>query len=245
MLQVVLKLNGAAMRRFDFAQDRITVGRKAGNDIRIDNLAVSGTHAVIEKECGSYYLVDEGSTNGTYFDGERVTRKALNDGDEVTVGKHTLLFLIPRPGDAEAAAEPEPAAAPSATDLDNTMMIDTRQRRDQPQARADEAGRNHPGWTVGNLTVLKGDTGQRSYVLTSEYVLIGKDPSALVRLSGWRAPQVGGFISRVKDGYRLVPPETGSRLSLNGQPVRESTLLSNGDTIEIHGVALRFSLRAA
>lgn len=244
MLQVVLKLNGAAMRKFEFAQDRVTVGRKAGNDIRIDNLAVSGSHAVIEKECGSYYLVDEGSTNGTFFGGERVTRKALNDGDEVAVGKHTLLFRLPRPGDPPPEAEAA-ESAPSPTDLDDTVMIDARQRAAQPPPEPPAAVRNPAGWTVGNLTVLKGDTGQRSYVLTSEYVLIGKDPSALVRLSGWRAPQVGGFISRVKDGYRLVPPETRSRISLNGKPVRESTLLCNGDTIEVHGVALRFSLRAA
>lgn len=235
MLRVTLKIDDEVLAEREFDQDLITIGRKAGNDIRIDNLAVSGRHAVIERQCGSYYLVDWRSTNGTYLWGERVARKALNDGDVATIGKHMLVFgLRPGEGKAPSVGSTSTDSSPAPSDLDQTLFVGAPRNRGSGERRSSKA-------RGARITVLEGATDRAEYSITAPHTLIGKDPGATIQLTAWRAPKVAGHLSRVRGGYRLVPPESGSRLKLNGQPVTESIRIRSGDTIQIQRVVLRFS----
>lgn len=66
MAKLILSLNGAVQREFTLTKERTTIGRKPDNDIQIDNLAVSGKHALIITILDDSFLEDLGSTNGTY-----------------------------------------------------------------------------------------------------------------------------------------------------------------------------------
>jgi hypothetical protein len=72
-------------------KDRYLIGRsKTQADLRLDDPNVSRQHAVIEKVGSAYYLVDLGSTNGVHIAGERVARRALVDGDVITITSHEI-----------------------------------------------------------------------------------------------------------------------------------------------------------
>ncbi len=71
--------------------DRTTVGRGLQTDVRINDEGISRTHAVVEEEGGTYYLSDAGSTNGTYANGKKVDRYALQEGDKIQIGAQSVL----------------------------------------------------------------------------------------------------------------------------------------------------------
>jgi len=70
------------------------IGRGQGNNIVLDDHTTSRRHAVIQRtEMGEYYLMDVGSQNGTFLGSQRVcTPIVLNDGDEIAIGEHRLIF---------------------------------------------------------------------------------------------------------------------------------------------------------
>jgi hypothetical protein len=69
------------------------LGRDAGNDVVINDEAASARHAVIELSDGSWWIEDEGSTNGTLLNGTRIQRRErLRDGDVVDIGRIGMRF---------------------------------------------------------------------------------------------------------------------------------------------------------
>jgi hypothetical protein len=101
---VILRFKDREIGRWEMDRPRLRIGRTPDNDIVIDNLAVSRLHTVIEEERGSYIVRDCDSLNGTEVNRQRITRHTLKDGDEITIGKHTIQF---RTQSGHAVAEPE------------------------------------------------------------------------------------------------------------------------------------------
>ena len=69
-----------------------TAGRNPECEIFLDDITVSRKHAVIRHTPQGYEIRDEGSLNGTYVNGERISSATLHSGDEVLIGKFRLLF---------------------------------------------------------------------------------------------------------------------------------------------------------
>ena len=69
-----------------------TIGRKQTNDIVIDNLAVSGTHATIESVATTFIVRDLDSTNGTFVNREKVSQHNLRHKDVILIGKNEIIF---------------------------------------------------------------------------------------------------------------------------------------------------------
>jgi hypothetical protein len=70
------------------------LGRAADVDIPLDDAGVSRRHAEIHVTDGRYRVVDLGSTNGTFVDGERIATGELRDGSTITVGRSRLVFRL-------------------------------------------------------------------------------------------------------------------------------------------------------
>ena len=69
------------------------IGRDAGNDVVINDDAVSARHAVVELNDGTWWVSDQGSTNGTVLNGGRVARpERLRDGDVIDIGRVGMRF---------------------------------------------------------------------------------------------------------------------------------------------------------
>lgn len=231
MLRITVKLNEVEVRKLEVNGDALTIGRSSENDLRIDNLAVSGKHARIVRDGASYFLEDMDSTNGTYVGNQRITYRELKDGDRVTIGKHTLLLEIP---DRDQAKRPP--------DLNKTMILDTREHwaRIAPEEAGDSLLQKGP---MGRVTVLSGAAGDAVHELPGRMTVFGKDPTAKICLKGMFVPEIAGFFYRGPAGYELMPPEKRNKLKLNGQPVDRGMPLKEGDLIEVGGVRMTFGFK--
>src|SRR4029077_17549827 len=93
MPRLVLSLDGVVLREVSLTKDRTTIGRRSHNDLVIDNLAVSGEHAVMIMSGNDVYLEDLGSTNGTTVNGQPIKKHLLQHADRVEIDKHRIRFL--------------------------------------------------------------------------------------------------------------------------------------------------------
>jgi pSer/pThr/pTyr-binding forkhead associated (FHA) protein len=81
--------------RFELRGEITRVGRDAAADICLDDITVSRRHCEVCRGDPDYVLVDLDSLNGTYWNGARVDRAGLRDGDQIQVGRFKLLFFTP------------------------------------------------------------------------------------------------------------------------------------------------------
>ncbi|MGA7985985.1 MAG: FHA domain-containing protein, partial [Burkholderiales bacterium] len=113
MAKLILSMDGLVLKEIPLVKERTSIGRKPHNDIQIDNLAVSGEHAVIVTILNDSFLEDLGSTNGTLVNGNAVKKHFLQNNDIVELGKYKLKYL----------AEPGQQPAASAADFEKTMVL--------------------------------------------------------------------------------------------------------------------------
>lgn len=99
MAKLILVHDGVNLRDYALNKAVVTLGRKEGNDIQLDDAAVSSRHARISREASAYldghydyYIEDLKSTNGTLVNGVGFDKHLLKHGDKIQVGKHTFLF---------------------------------------------------------------------------------------------------------------------------------------------------------
>ncbi len=218
----------------------VTIGRSPDNDLPVDNLAVSNHHAKVYFEAGRMVVEDLDSLNGTFVNDLRVERATLHDGDNIHIGKHKI--KVDASGDAPLAWDTgRKAAAPR---IDETMVLDTKERRQMlQQAAAMGESMQFAGtrMKVPTLVVLSGKTDQKEYVLTNKLTVIGKSAMATVRLKGWFKPPMAAQINQRDDGYYLGP---GDKVpNINGTPISGQVLLNDGDVVEVSGVRLNFVVR--
>jgi len=127
MAKLILSMDGLVLKEIPLVKERTSIGRKPHNDIQIDNLAVSGEHAVIVTILNDCFLEDLGSTNGTLVNGNPVKKHFLQNNDVVELGKYRLKFI---------ADTPVPAAATvDRADFEKTMVL----RPSAMRAAADQA----------------------------------------------------------------------------------------------------------
>jgi hypothetical protein len=84
--------DGGHQRTYEISTPLVILGRGTDCDLRLVDPGVSRHHAEIRVEDGEVVLVDLGSTNGTFVNGQPVRRIALADGTRVTLGRTTLVF---------------------------------------------------------------------------------------------------------------------------------------------------------
>src|SRR5215211_2132850 len=98
MPKMIVSIDGVVIKEVQLTKDRTTLGRRPYNDIVIDNLAVSGEHAVLQLVGNEVYLEDLNSTNGTYVNGKAVKKQLLQNNDSVEIGKYKIKFVNEVPG---------------------------------------------------------------------------------------------------------------------------------------------------
>jgi pSer/pThr/pTyr-binding forkhead associated (FHA) protein len=93
MPKMIVSIDGVVIKEVQLTKDRTTLGRRPYNDIVIDNLAVSGEHAVLQMMGNEVYLEDLNSTNGTYVNGKAVKKQLLQNNDTVEIGKYKIKYV--------------------------------------------------------------------------------------------------------------------------------------------------------
>jgi len=149
MAKLILSLDGMVIREYPLTKERTTLGRKPHNDIVIDNLAISGEHAMIMTILNDSFLEDLGSTNGTLVNGQPIKKHFLQNNDVVELGKYKLKYAT-----EASAAQAGPA------DFEKTMVLrapaggGARPEAAKPDAGAGAAAKNF-GDTVVNPDLMQ------------------------------------------------------------------------------------------
>lgn len=249
MGKLVLHLPDGATRDIPLARERMTIGRRADNDICLPLPTVSAEHAAVITVLDDSFLEDLGSRNGTLVNGREVKKHFLRDHDEIDIGRQRLVyfsgvfesagaepapareartqgphprahFAVESPEDALRADPPEPAPA----------MVDTASLFAEPDTRA--AGEPRACDDAPAIEILDGPGAGTE-------VLVDRDEFVLGRVG----VQVAA-IRRTADGYRLALVEGDVPPSINGAELpREGALLALGDEIGIAGTRLRYRPR--
>jgi hypothetical protein len=222
MSRLVLSLDGVVLREVNLSKERTTLGRRSHNDVVIDNLAVSGEHAVIFQSGSDSYLEDLGSTNGTTVNGQPVKKHLLQSGDVIEIGKYKLRFL-----------------SEGATGAEGEIDIDTSQplRREfygpgpatiqvrQPGTLPAEGGQGG----AALIKILSGANAGRELALVNALTTIGRPGHQVAVIT--RRP-TGYFIAHVEG--ELFPSVNGVNLGSAAHPLRDK------DVIELAGVKMEF-----
>ncbi|MGA7292756.1 MAG: FHA domain-containing protein [Terriglobales bacterium] len=261
MAELFLKFEDRVLQELLLSGGTVTIGRQPDNVFRIDNPAVSGHHAKVYAEGDHYVIEDVESFNGTYVNGQRISKAILTDGDNATIGKHTLEFRDEvRPVAAPYGTLDIVGQLPKPPQLDRTVVLDTAKAKEMlTKAAAASAGSvvvrqigiaqsQSPvkttvvHQTIGTLTIVKGRTNQQRYVLTSKLTLIGNSRMAGIRLKRWFAPRVAALIYRAEDGYFIAASENAVKIRVNDIVVEGGQKqLEAGDVIELAGIKAVFA----
>ena len=152
----------------------ITIGRSPDNDLPVDNLAVSNYHAKVYFEAGRMVIEDLDSLNGTFVNDLRVERATLHDGDNIHIGKHKI--KVDTSGDAPVPWDSgRKTAAPR---IDETMVLDTKERRQmlqQAAAMGESMQFASARMKVPTLVVLSGQTDQKDHAARPQAAVGDRD----------------------------------------------------------------------
>ncbi len=253
MAKLYLKFEQAVLKEFSLSQGVVTIGRLPDNLIQVDNLAVSGHHAKIYWDVDHYVLEDNNSLNGTFVNNRRISKAVLKDGDEVLIGKHTVVFKDEWHEHAPAKGSAVEKTMPMVPTVESTVVLDTRKAKEMlarqahtPPSAGAAAAAPTPAPVapardrIGVLTIMSGKTDQSQYTLTSKLNVIGKSDMASIKLKGWFAPKVAASISHREGKYFIAATEKEHRVKINDTEISGQHELSDGDMIEVAGVKMTF-----
>ncbi len=232
MPKMIVSIDGVVIKEVQLTKDRTTLGRRPYNDIVIDNLAVSGEHAVLQMTGNEVYLEDLNSTNGTYVNGKAVKKQLLQNNDTVEIGKYKIKFINEAPGATfektmimKPGMVPPPVQRPAPAPATATAGAAT--------ATASRAGpASAPGELTGvtaSIKVLSGAAAGREVGLVKVVTTIGKPGVAVAA------------ITKRPHGFVVAHVEGTSKPTLNGTAIgAEPVTLKNGDLLELAGTQMQF-----
>lgn len=217
MPKMIVSIDGVVIKEVQLTKDRTSLGRRPYNDIVIDNLAVSGEHAVLQMSGAEVHVEDLNSTNGTYVNGKAVKKQLLQNSDTVEIGKYKIKYV----NEAQDAgfektmmikAGSTGLAAPSAAPVAPPAVV-------SPAGAASNAA----------IKVMSGAAAGREVPLVKVVTTIGKPGVAVAA------------ITKRPHGFVIAHVEGVNKPSLNGEPIgAEPVALKNGDTLELAGTKMQF-----
>ena len=215
MPRMIVSIDGVVIKEVQLTKERTTLGRRPYNDIVIDNLAVSGEHAVIHMSEHEVEIEDLGSTNGTYVNAKAVKRQDLRNGDTIEVGKYKIRFLQEAEGqNFEKTMIFKPGMVPP-------MGVGAA-ARPVPASPA-------PAPISAVIRVMSGAAAGREVSLQKVVTTIGKPGVAVAS------------ITKRHQGFVLAHVEGPEMPLLNGSSIGASPVpLKHGDRLELAGTEMQF-----
>ena len=234
MPNLVISIDGAVIKEVTLSKERTTLGRRPYNDIVIDNLAVSGEHAMLTMQDGKVTIEDLRSTNGTFVNGRAIQKQELLHGDLLDIGRYKIRFLGNVLMDSDA-----PSASPSKTLAHISEEADSDYARLSSPSGFGEIS-SFASTIQGTVSSLP-DRHAVIRMLTGS--MAGKEVSLYKVVTTLGKPGIAiASITQKPHGFVLTQLEGESEaLKLNGQVVGPlSVPLLNGDTVELAGSSMRF-----
>ncbi len=228
--KLVLSLNGSVLREYQLTKERVTIGRKPDNDIHIDNLAVSGQHALIITILNDSFLEDLGRPNGTYVNGKLIKKHALQHGDTITVGKHELKYINEQASSADSDFEKTMIIRPGMADQSAAAVKQVTEKAAQAAAAAPGGGTlaKEEELPLGKVQVLNGPATGKELEIRKALTTLGRPGVQVAVIT--RRPQ-GYFITHVEGKHPVV---NGQTIGAQAHPLKDN------DVIELAGVKMEF-----
>ena len=216
MPKLMIKFEAAFIKEVKLDKPSFTLGRKADNDIVLDNPAVSGHHCKFYESGGTWFVEDLNSTNGTFVNTKKVLKSGLKPGDSVAIVKYTLVFADEN---SAAVSAPKEEALPS-------------QRPKAPQGALEVL--ENPA------------DERKDFELTALSTYIGRSSQATIPYKSGGifggGPELAAVITLRPEGYYLNPIKEGYA-KYNGNPLTEKVQLKDDDTIEVGATRFRFFIK--
>jgi pSer/pThr/pTyr-binding forkhead associated (FHA) protein len=220
MGKLVVSLDGVVIKEVQITKDKTTLGRRPYNDIVIDNLAVSGEHAVLQMVGADVFIEDLNSTNGTYINGKAIKKQLLTHNDTVEIGKYKIKYLVEDGTDYEKTMIMKPGSVPPGGTAGYSPTVGY---------GASGFGNLGASTAPAAIKVLNGAAAGREVALSKVVTTVGK-PGVQV-----------ASITKRPGGYVLAHVEGTLRPTVNGNPlIGETVPLKNGDVIELAGTQMQF-----
>jgi hypothetical protein len=235
MGKLVVSLDGVVIKEVQITKDKTTLGRRPYNDIVIDNLAVSGEHAVLQMVGADVFIEDLNSTNGTYINGKAIKKQLLTHNDTVEIGKYKIKYLVDDSGEYEKTMIMRPGGSAPPPFASSGPMASGRPAMAPASGFGGlgaEPAPAHAATPTALIKVLNGAAAGREVALTKVVTTVGK-PGVQV-----------ASITKRPNGYAFAHVEGAQRPSINGVAlVGDSVPLRNGDVIELAGTQMQFIFR--
>ncbi len=215
MPKLMIKFEAAFIKEVKLDKPSFTLGRKADNDIVLDNPAVSGHHCKFYESGGTWFVEDLNSTNGTFVNAKKVLKSGLKPGDSVAIVKYTLVFTDENAALSAPKEEPLPAQRPKAPQGALEVLENPADERKDFELTA--------------LSTYIGRSSQATVPYKSGGLFGG-------------GPELAAVITLRPEGYYLNPIKEGYA-KYNGNPLTEKVQLKDDDTIEVGATRFRFFLK--
>jgi len=238
MAKLLLGFNNETLNEYDLSQETMTIGRQYDNDIHIDNLAVSAHHAKILTILNDSFIEDLGSTNGTYINGQRINKHALQHGEVIVIGKHTLTYVNDTADAGTANFENTIVLRPDAAGMPSEQVQSNKQLEASISKIASDLATDNASDSDSMRTAciifLSGANKGQELRLRKNLTTLGK-PGLQV-----------AAITRRPTGYFLIVVDASSSPTnpmVNGEEVgKQAHPLHSGDKIEVAGIKMEFVL---
>ena len=218
--KLILALDGEILREHLIDREYLSIGRKHENDIQLNDLTVSGRHALISQSGNNIYIEDLNSTNGTLVNGNYISKYALQHGNIIQIGHHMFTFF----NDDKEAYEP-------------TMFI---------KAELDETEMVLPEWDMNDKAInLRGQPLGALRKINDPYSTAGVEMRKPFSTIGFEGKKLA-LVNRGPKGYSIVSIKNttngnGELALLNGNRLGPTSVeLNEHDIISIAGIDMEF-----
>ncbi|MBI5437595.1 MAG: FHA domain-containing protein [Nitrosomonadales bacterium] len=254
--KLILSMDGVVINEYPINKERMTIGRKAHNDIILDNLAVSGEHAAIVTILNDSFLEDLDSTNGLEVNGVVVKKHFMQPNDVIGIGKYSMKYINDQasqttPADFEKTmvlrAPVKQAAAGTGKPAEPGNFMST--QVGMPKAGTAEAGEKTgkfgappPVETAQVAATAQAVAPQAAAIQILTGPNAGKELDLVKNLTTLGKPGVQvAVLTRRPHGYFITHVEGASFPSVNGQALSDKPhQMNDHDVIELAGVKMEF-----
>ena len=237
MAKLILSMDGLVLKEIPLRGERTSIGRRPHNDVVIDNLSVSGEHAVIVTILNDSFLEDLGSTNGTLVNGQPIKKHFLQNNDLIELGKYKLKYLLDLPKAAgqndfdmtmvlRPGQMPKPAAVAAVPPAADSVAVPVAPCATATVSVAPAAA---PVSVQAVIRIQSGPNAGRELLLTKALTTLGRPGVQVAVIT--RRPQ-GYFITHV-EGVSY-PTVNGTLLGVDAHP------LNDHDAVELAGTQMEF-----
>lgn len=229
---LVVKYKEKILYKHLLKNNTTTIGRDPGNQVIIDNPAVSSQHAAIAADKDGFTISDLNSTNGTFVNKNPITTCRLHNGDMITIGRHDLVFEQTGTYTCEELAQP--FVQHSALNASKETFY-----LNPGEYQAMVAGSTpHDGKSIPGFAFLKGGKGYAP--VQNGRFQIGKADTCDIVVKGLAIGNTAAIVTQKADGCYLTYQSGLSKPMVNGQKIKDTIKLNSGDIIEIGSVKLEF-----